>query len=249
MKKFLLASTTAIVFMIGFSVNDADASSTYKVKSGDTLYRIAANHNVTVAELKEWNGLTSHFIYPNQTLKVSGEKASEKPREEVASSSTGTYTVKKGDTLYRIATNHGMTVSELKKLNNLSSNTIYPNQTLRVDGSAVKAKSSSPSRSASKQNVVREMTVTSTAYTANCAGCSGVTATGMNLKQNPNQKVIAVDPNVIPLGSKVYVEGYGTAIAGDTGGSIRGNKIDVYFPSRSEALNWGRRQVNIKILE
>lgn len=52
------------------------------------------------------------------------------------------------------------------------------------------------------------MTVTATAYTANDGGISGITATGVNLNKNPNAKVIAVDPNVIPLGSKVYVEGY-----------------------------------------
>lgn len=94
----------------------------------------------------------------------------------------------------------------------------------------------------------REFYVSSTAYTANCSGCSGTTATGFNLKANPNAKVIAVDPNVIPLGSKVYVEGYGYAIASDTGGAIRGNKIDVFFSSQSQALGWGRRTVKIRII-
>ena len=62
-------------------------------------------------------------------------------------------------------------------------------------------------------------------------------------------KMIAVDPSVIPLGTKVYVEGYGYAIAGDTGGSIKGNKIDVFFPTKAEAFRWGCRKVKIKILE
>jgi len=92
-----------------------------------------------------------------------------------------------------------------------------------------------------------EMTVEATAYTAYCNGCSGLTATGIDLRSNPNQKVIAVDPNVIPLGSKVYVEGYGTAIAGDTGGAIKGNRIDVFIPDDQKVYNWGRRQVNIKV--
>ena len=48
--------------------------------------------------------------------------------------------------------------------------------------------------------------------------------TGINLRANPNLKVIAVDPSVIPLGSKVWVEGYGYAVAGDTGGAIKGNE-------------------------
>ena len=88
----------------------------------------------------------------------------------------------------------------------------------------------------------KEIYVTSTAYTANCNGCSGTTATGINLHANPNAKVIAVDPSVIPLGSKVYVEGYGYAVAADTGGAIKGNKIDVFFPSKSDAYRWGRKE-------
>ncbi|MBD1383509.1 G5 and 3D domain-containing protein [Metabacillus arenae] len=95
----------------------------------------------------------------------------------------------------------------------------------------------------------KEFYVSSTAYTASCNGCSGVTATGMNLRSNPNAKVIAVDPNVIPLGSKVHVEGYGYAIAADTGGAIKGNKIDVFFSDKSSAYRWGRKQVKIKVLD
>ncbi|MGD6804845.1 ubiquitin-like domain-containing protein [Rossellomorea vietnamensis] len=94
----------------------------------------------------------------------------------------------------------------------------------------------------------KEFYVSSTAYTGSCNGCSGITATGINLRANPGVKVIAVDPSVIPLGTKVYVDGYGYAVAADTGGAIKGNKIDVFFPSKSEAYRWGRKQVKIKIL-
>jgi uncharacterized protein YabE (DUF348 family) len=94
----------------------------------------------------------------------------------------------------------------------------------------------------------KEFYVSSTAYTANCNGCSGYTATGINLRANPNMKVIAVDPRVIPLGTKVYVEGYGYAIAADKGSAIKGNKIDVFFASKSDAYRWGRKTVKIKIL-
>lgn len=91
--------------------------------------------------------------------------------------------------------------------------------------------------------------VEATAYTANCAGCSGVTATGIDLNANPNQKVIAVDPSVIPLGSRVYVEGYGEAIAGDTGGAINGNKVDLYMQSHGDAVSFGRKTINVTILD
>lgn len=94
-----------------------------------------------------------------------------------------------------------------------------------------------------------EFYVNTTAYTAYCNGCSGRTATGFDLRANPGAKVIAVDPRVIPLGTKVYVEGYGYAVAADTGGAIKGHKIDVFFPTKAEAFRWGVRKVKIKILQ
>ncbi len=114
-------------------------------------------------------------------------------------------------------------------------------------GTKVRTQTVSRSKS-SAEPAGREFYVTSTAYTANCTGCSGITATGYNLKANPNAKVIAVDPSVIPLGSRVWVEGYGYATALDTGGAIRGNKIDVFFSSLSTARSWGRKTVRIKVL-
>ena len=94
-----------------------------------------------------------------------------------------------------------------------------------------------------------EFYVSATAYTADCNGCTGVTATGINLKSNPNLKVIAVDPSVIPLGSKVWVEGYGYAVAGDTGGAIKGKKVDLHFPTKGAAYKFGNRQVKVKVIK
>lgn len=104
------------------------------------------------------------------------------------------------------------------------------------------------SLSVSLDSSPRVMTMTATAYTAYCKGCIGITKTGQNLRKNPHLKVIAVDPKVIPLGSRVYVEGYGEALAGDTGGAIKGDIIDVFIPKREEALKWGRRTVKVIIL-
>jgi uncharacterized protein YabE (DUF348 family) len=92
--------------------------------------------------------------------------------------------------------------------------------------------------------------VVATAYTALCdSGCTGITATGINLLKNPDMKVIAVDPRVIPLGTRVFVEGYGYAIAGDTGGAIKGYKIDLYVKTKDEARKFGRKKVKITILD
>lgn len=88
---------------------------------------------------------------------------------------------------------------------------------------------------------------TATAY-CSCEKCCGKwakynkTASGTTPKEG---RTIAVDKNVIPLGSKVYIEGYGYYIAEDTGSAIKGNRIDIYFESHQEALNFGRRKVQI----
>ncbi len=104
------------------------------------------------------------------------------------------------------------------------------------------------------QSSSREFQVVATAYTADPlengykAGDQVKSALGHNLTANPNMKLIAVDPSVIPLGSKVWVEGYGVAIAGDTGGAIKGNKIDVLMPDKGTSSNWGRKTVTVKVL-
>ncbi|MGL4521740.1 MAG: ubiquitin-like domain-containing protein [Bacilli bacterium] len=96
--------------------------------------------------------------------------------------------------------------------------------------------------------VGQEYVVEATAYSPFCNGCSGITAGNINIRENPNMKVIAVDPRYIKLGTKVYVEGYGVAIAGDTGGAIKGKRIDILVPTEKAAYNWGRRNVKIRIL-
>jgi 3D (Asp-Asp-Asp) domain-containing protein len=80
-----------------------------------------------------------------------------------------------------------------------------------------------------------------TAYTAGCSGCSGITATG----RPAGHGVVAVDPRVIPLGTRLFIPGYGIAVAGDTGGAIRGNRIDLGFNSLRDALLFGRRDVTV----
>jgi 3D (Asp-Asp-Asp) domain-containing protein len=60
--------------------------------------------------------------------------------------------------------------------------------------------------------------------------------------------IVAVDPNVIPMGTKLYIEGYGEAIAADQGNAIKGNRIDLYFDTHQQALNWGMKTVKVTIL-
>ena len=184
-----------------------------------------------------------------------------------------TYTVEEGDNLFRIAVNHGMTLQELVSMNKLSGEIIYPGDILTISDDGAKndlatitsvqvAADISENNSEMDSNTPvfntsitspptssgLELTVTATAYTAYCTGCSGTTAYGIDLRSNPDQKVIAVDPSIIPLGTKVWVEGYGEAIAGDVGSAIKGHKIDVFIPSYENAMEWGVKKVKLKVI-
>jgi peptidoglycan hydrolase CwlO-like protein len=113
--------------------------------------------------------------------------------------------------------------------------------TVAMAGSQSLSRGSIGSAPASSSRVI---TMQATAYCDN-----GYTASGMQTRREPGgYSTIAVDPTVIPLGSKVYVEGYGYAIAADIGGAIKGGRIDLFVPSQAEAQSWGRRSVNVYIL-
>ncbi|QUG43774.1 LysM peptidoglycan-binding domain-containing protein [Psychrobacillus sp. INOP01] len=156
------------------------------------------------------------------------------------------HTVIDGDNLYDIAATYNISVDLLMEWNGLSDHVIYPKDQLVLssDTELVKHPDLIP-----PDGPGQEMIVEATAYTAYCYGCIGITAYGIDLRSNPEEKVIAVDPTVIPLGTKVWVEGYGEAIAGDTGGAIKGNRIDVFIPTYDGAIEWGRQQITLKILE
>ncbi len=119
--------------------------------------------------------------------------------------------------------------------------------------SAAASKSSSKSKASENtssgsadMSYKKVMSMTATAYSAfKKGGGYGKTASG----RTAGHGIIAVDPSVIPLGTKVYVEGYGYAVAADTGGAIKGNKIDLCFEkSNSELMAFGRKNVKVYIL-
>ena len=88
-------------------------------------------------------------------------------------------------------------------------------------------------------------TMEATAYLPTDGSGSGTTAMGIPATYG----VVAVDPDVIPLGKHVYIPGYGTAIAADTGGAIRGERIDLCMESYGQAMNFGRRDVTVYVLD
>ena len=91
----------------------------------------------------------------------------------------------------------------------------------------------------------RTLYVEATAYSSQDSGLGKFTARG-----NPvGRGIISVDPNVIPLGTRVYIPGYGEAIADDIGGAIKGNVIDIAFDTYEEAIAFGRQHIEIYIIE
>jgi 3D (Asp-Asp-Asp) domain-containing protein len=118
-------------------------------------------------------------------------------------------------------------------------------------GSDVKRLSSMPSRGITKNQ--RVINVISTAYIALCdTGCTGITRTGIDVRNTPSKQIIAVDPSIIPLHSKVKVslpngESF-YAVAEDTGGDIQGHRIDILMATHSEAVAFGRQTVTVTIL-
>ena len=107
-------------------------------------------------------------------------------------------------------------------------------------------KSPAVSNEVKSTSSAKEFAAEATAYSYKQPGLSNYTAMGIDLRSNPN--VIAVDPSQIPLGTLVEVPGYGIAIAGDTGGDIKGNRIDLHYPEVQQAMDFGRRKITIKVM-
>ncbi|WP_432723258.1 LysM peptidoglycan-binding domain-containing protein [Staphylococcus equorum] len=138
MRKKIIATVIGTSAIAAVTSANADAATTYKVKSGDSLWSIANKYDISISKLKSLNNLTSNVIFPNQTLKVSGSTST-----STNTSSGSTYTVKSGDTLSGIAAKHGTTYQKIMSLNNLSNTNIYPGQKLKVSGTASTGGSSS----------------------------------------------------------------------------------------------------------
>lgn len=267
MNKHLIGIMIAALFIIALIGGTTSASSVYKVKNGDTLWDIAKENSVAVEDLLHWNGLQSALIFPGQEIKINNKQEvyvvqkgdtlsviAQKHQVAVADvmewNRLSGHLIYPGDEL----TMNGVTKTKEPATVNTKTNTKETeNNSSEKSAPAPKEKQAVTTPPSTNQVPTaaagKEMTVTATAYTAFCKGCSGTTFTGIDLRANPNQKVIAVDPSIIPLGSRVWVEGYGEAIAGDIGGAIKGNIIDVFLQHNEDALNWGRKTVKIKILD
>ncbi|MBE1554956.1 LysM peptidoglycan-binding domain-containing protein [Sporosarcina limicola] len=149
-KRIFFPLLAMLVLATFITTGNADAAADYyTVKSGDTLGKIAKQHNLTIEELKKLNNLTSDTIKIKQKLVIYGKEVNSKsaivPKKTVTANpklTTASYTVKAGDTLGKIAKQHKLTIDELLNLNYLTSDTIKINQTITVPGKISNPKSS-----------------------------------------------------------------------------------------------------------
>lgn len=149
MKKSLLVGAVA-ASMVGVQASTASASTTYRVKPGDTLYDIGLQHNLSVSQLKALNRLNSDTIHPGDVL-VLGEEDANKPVPATPATTAATYTVKSGDTLSRIAAQFKMSVAEIAALNQISNvNAINVGQVLKVNGTTANTNTNTNQTNTSK---------------------------------------------------------------------------------------------------
>lgn len=147
MKKSLLVGAVA-ASMVGVQASTASASTTYRVKPGDTLYDIGLQHNLSVSQLKALNRLNSDTIHPGDVLVLDAEDAN---KPATPASTAATYTVKSGDTLSRIAAQFKMSVAEIAALNQISNvNAINVGQVLKVNGTTTNTNTSTNQTNTSK---------------------------------------------------------------------------------------------------
>ncbi|MFL8936318.1 LysM peptidoglycan-binding domain-containing protein [Rossellomorea oryzaecorticis] len=180
MKKTILSVTATAILSTGF-VSSASAGE-YKVKPRDSLWSIASQHKVPLANIKQWNQLKSDLIYPDQVLKVTSPISSPPPKAsppKQTDSVKTTYTVKPGDTLGRIALMHSVTVKDIMRLNNLKTDLIFPGQKFVISGKENRPQENTTTP-AKPQTPVATPTVDSGAYKIK----PGDTLSGISLKFN-----------------------------------------------------------------
>ncbi|KRG10968.1 LysM peptidoglycan-binding domain-containing protein [Staphylococcus sp. NAM3COL9] len=219
MRKKIIATVIGTSAIAAVTSVNADAATTYKVKSGDSLWSIANKYDISISKLKSLNNLTSNVIFPNQTLKVSGS---------TNTSSGSTYTVKSGDTLSGIAAKNGTTYQKIMSLNNLSSTNIYPGQKLKMSGTASTGGSSSSG-------------VTSSGSTMTYTVKSGDSLSAIAVRYGTTyQKIMSLNglsnTNIYP-GQKLKVSG--TAATGGSGSSgSTGYNTPIFH--HSNLYDWGQ---------
>lgn len=217
-------------------MENTEDESTYTIRWGDTLGTIATAFDVSLNEMIDVNEIADrNLIIAGNVLHLSVDK------ETVSVENTETKEVQSFDVSEKDNVEEKEVEEPVEQPAEESAAEQPANEETANEAPAQEEKQETSSRSAGEW-----MSFEATGYSTQQPNLSTHTATGIDLREN--SRVIAVDPSVIPLGSKVEIEGLGVYTAGDTGSAINGNIIDIHYPTVSEALSWGRRNVNIRVL-
>lgn len=175
------------------------------MRLGDSLWKIANKVNMSIAELKVLNNLKSDTIYVNQVLKTksSGSDTSSKDTSSKSNQTSATtkYTVKSGDSLWKIANNYNLTVQQIRNINNLKSDVLYVGQVLKLTG---KASSGSSSSSSSSSNA---SSGTTTTYTVKSGDSLWVIAQKFNVTAQQIREKNNLKTDVLQVGQKLVISG------------------------------------------
>ena len=230
-------------------------ASSYTVKSGDSLWAIANKHGLSVSQLKNMNGLTSDIIYPGQTLKVGqGNNTSTTAPNKIATttpapsqvsttssntstSTSKTYTVASGDSLWAIANKHGLSVSQLKNMNGLTSDVIYPGQTLKV-GQGNNTSTTAPSKIATTTPAPSQVSTTSS-NTSTSTSKTYTVASGDSLWAIANKHDLSVSQlkNMNGLTSDVIYPGKQLLVSQTSNSSATVNLISLNTTNTNSSSN------------
>lgn len=226
----------------------------YTFQWGDTLWGISEATDISVDKLVHVNDIDNRsLIHVGTTIYLSDDYSvlSVKNDDEIVSYDVSTDEVTETETPEEVTEAQEVeeqveevaTETEVTETVEETEAVVETNQS---EAASVPAESQSEASTESSEEG-RWMTVEATAYSRNQEVLSNFTFTGIDLRDNP--QVIAVDPNVIPLGSTIHVPGYGTFVAGDTGGAIKGNRIDLHMEDLQAAFQFGRRTIDIQVFE
>ncbi|MCY7782273.1 MULTISPECIES: peptidoglycan endopeptidase [unclassified Bacillus (in: firmicutes)] len=200
------------------SSSSSSSAGTYKVQLGDSLWKIANKVNMSVAELKVLNNLKSDTIYVNQVLKTksTGSDTSSKDSSSNSNKTSATtkYTVKSGDSLWKIANKYNLTVQQIRNSNNLKSDVLYVGQVLKLTGKAPSGTSSSSSSSSSNTS-----SGTTTTYTVKSGDSLWVIAQKFNVTAHQIREKNNLKTDVLQIGQKLVITGKASSSSSSSSGS------------------------------
>lgn len=203
------------------------------------LQSIANSKAVETARLKAESERAAKEKAEQEAAEKAAAEAAKKEQEKQAQAATKATSEATTESKTSSSQTTNSSTSSTTQATSSSSST----STSTTSSSSEQTTQSSTTSSTSTSSSNKVLYMQSTAYSYSETGYS-ITASGLDLRQNP--MAVAVDTSVIPLGTMVEVEGYGIAIAADTGGAIKGNIIDVHFNTVEQCRQWGRRY-NVKV--